>query len=76
MTCVPLPDAGGRATLTLVRDLSQQRRAQDALARSNEQLLEANRLKDDLVATLSHDLRQPLSTTTVSPNCCSTTGRG
>ncbi len=45
MTCVPLPDAGGRATLTLVRDLSQQRRAQDALARSNEQLLEANRLK-------------------------------
>ncbi|WP_380170448.1 PAS domain S-box protein [Kineococcus sp. DHX-1] len=64
VTCVPLPDAGGRATLTLVRDLSDQRRAQDALARSNEQLLEANRLKDDLVATLSHDLRQPLSTTT------------
>ncbi|MEZ0166108.1 PAS domain S-box protein [Kineococcus sp. LSe6-4] len=64
VTCVPLPDAGGRATLTLVRDLSEQRRVQDALARSNEQLREANRLKDDLVATLSHDLRQPLSTTT------------
>ncbi|MEZ0491105.1 PAS domain S-box protein [Kineococcus sp. TBRC 1896] len=64
VTCVPLPDAGGRATLTLVRDLSEQRRAQDALARSNERLREANRLKDDLVATLSHDLRQPLSTTT------------
>ncbi|WP_369054853.1 PAS domain S-box protein [Kineococcus terrestris] len=64
VTTVPLPDAGGRATLTLVRDLSERMRDQAALAASNEQLREANRLKDDLVATLSHDLRQPLSTTT------------
>nr|WP_246315144.1 HAMP domain-containing sensor histidine kinase [Kineococcus aurantiacus] len=64
VTTVPLPDAGGRATLTLVRDLSERMRAQAALATSNEQLREANRLKDDLVATLSHDLRQPLSATT------------
>ncbi|MFD0481472.1 PAS domain S-box protein [Kineococcus sp. GCM10028916] len=63
VTTVPLPDAGGHATLTLVRDLSERLRAQSALAASNEQLQEANRLKDDLVATLSHDLRQPLSTT-------------
>ena len=63
VTTVPLPDAGGHATLTLVRDLSERLRAETALAASNEQLQEANRLKDDLVATLSHDLRQPLSTT-------------
>lgn len=63
VTTVPLPDAGGRATLTLVRDLSERMRAQAALTTSNEQLREANRLKDDLVATLSHDLRQPLSST-------------
>ncbi|PRY15183.1 PAS domain S-box protein [Kineococcus rhizosphaerae] len=64
VTTVPLPDAGGRATLTLVRDLSERLRDQAALAASNDRLREANRLKDDLVATLSHDLRQPLSTTT------------
>ncbi|WP_432543512.1 PAS domain S-box protein [Kineococcus sp. SYSU DK002] len=63
VTTVALPDAGGRATLTLVRDLSERMRAQAALVASNEQLREANRLKDDLVATLSHDLRQPLAST-------------
>ncbi|GAA4975281.1 PAS domain S-box protein [Kineococcus glutinatus] len=60
---VSLPDAGGQATLTIVRDLSERLRTQAALAASVQQLEEANRFKDDLVATLSHDLRQPLATT-------------
>lgn len=63
VTTLALPDASGSATLTIVRDLSERLQAQATLAAAVTQLKEANRLKDDLVATLSHDLRQPLSTT-------------
>ena len=57
-------------TVTVVRDLTEQVLAAQALTDSfatlqtvNADLRDANQLKDDVVAMLSHDLRQPLTST-------------
>ena len=41
--------------------LAEQQKAQQALARSRDQLAQADRRKDEFLATLSHELRNPLS---------------
>ncbi|RZS91270.1 PAS domain S-box-containing protein [Motilibacter rhizosphaerae] len=65
---IALPSAGGRLRVAVCRDLSERVRAADELAASvarleasNAELSAANQFKDDVVAMLSHDLRQPLT---------------
>jgi PAS domain S-box-containing protein len=41
--------------------LAEQQKAQQALARSRDQLAQADRRKDEFLATLGHELRNPLS---------------
>jgi two-component system CheB/CheR fusion protein len=44
-----------------VRDITERRRAEDALREANLQLAEADRRKNEFLAVLSHELRNPLA---------------
>jgi PAS domain S-box-containing protein len=47
--------------LSLVLDISEQKRAQAALIRAREEAESVNRAKDEFLATLGHELRNPLA---------------
>ena len=57
---IPLPD-GRDGVVCYFRDISAQVHARKALERSEEALREADRRKDEFIATLSHELRNPLA---------------
>jgi PAS domain S-box-containing protein len=63
LTVSPVRDASGTVVgaSKIARDIRERRRADDALRRSEEQLREANRRKDEFLAMLAHELRNPLS---------------
>jgi PAS domain S-box-containing protein len=58
----PLHDHRGRyfGAACVLHDISERRRAEQELRRLNAQLLEADRHKDVFLATLAHELRNPL----------------
>jgi len=52
---------GERTLLSVVRDISDRQRTEEALRASNEKLRSADRHKTEFLALLSHELRNPLA---------------
>ena len=63
LTFSPVRDAGGRlvGASGIDRDISDRKRAEEELRRRTEQLVEADRRKDEFLAMLGHELRNPLA---------------
>jgi PAS domain S-box-containing protein len=63
LTVSPVRDAAGNivGASKVARDITAQKRAAEALKESEERLREANRRKDEFLAMLSHELRNPLA---------------
>jgi PAS domain S-box-containing protein len=55
-----LPD-GEKCFLMCTTDITQRREAEENLLRAKESLEQANKIKDQFVALVSHDLRSPLA---------------
>ncbi len=58
----PLLDEQGQPTrfVVVMEDITQQKELEDALRQARDEALEANRLKTNLLAHVSHDMRTPL----------------
>jgi PAS domain S-box-containing protein len=59
----PVKDTQGRivGASNITRDITRQKRAEQALERAHQEVLAASRAKDDFLAALSHELRTPLN---------------
>nr|WP_315874825.1 response regulator [Thermoleptolyngbya sp. PKUAC-SCTB121] len=60
---VPIADKGGEYThwISVQRDISDRKAAEEALRRGKEAAEEANRAKSQFLANMSHELRTPLN---------------
>ncbi|HEY4445711.1 MAG TPA: PAS domain-containing protein [Steroidobacteraceae bacterium] len=63
ISLVPLHESGGitSSVLILTEDITERKQAEGRLRRSQEALQEADRRKDEFLATLAHELRNPLA---------------
>jgi PAS domain S-box-containing protein len=57
----PLPTEEGVLVTSIIRDISAHRQLEAELRRRSEQLAEADRRKDEFLALLAHELRNPLA---------------
>jgi signal transduction histidine kinase/CheY-like chemotaxis protein len=62
VSAAPVRDASGRiiGSISVVRDVTERTRGEAALRESERQLREADRHKDEFIAVLAHELRNPL----------------
>ncbi len=63
LTVSPIKDLEGRITgaSKIARDITERKRAEQAVHEHRRQLVEADRLKDEFMAMLAHELRNPLA---------------
>ena len=52
---------GRNVRVTIIRDITERKRAEEALKEAKEKAEEATKLKDQFVTIVSHDLKSPLS---------------
>jgi PAS domain S-box-containing protein len=58
---IAVSNASGTYSFVIVRDISGRKRAEEALVEANAMLAESDRRKDEFIAVLSHELRNPLA---------------
>lgn len=60
-TLLPQPQASSQLWLVLAQEITEQHRVSQELAAKNADLVQLNRLKDEFLACISHELKSPLT---------------
>jgi two-component system CheB/CheR fusion protein len=77
LSCAVVRDAHGRPDywIAVVQDIGERKRLEQALEQSRTELTEASRRKDEYLAILSHELRNPLASIRMAAEVVAREGR-